>query len=236
MKNIFDIDKKSLKRLQNLFKESPKDFRVATAGVLNSLAFTTRKYDIDNITISLIVRNKGFLNRSIKVQTTRAVDINRQQSIVGTVARGNFTGWTEQQLGSRVKQKKAFTIPGRAGSARKQVPGRHRMKQGRKFLRSDSINPKITRYKNESHKTYIFMLMMGRRKKEPFIIDKPIGKMKPGLYIYKGKKLIFLASIDNIKQPKQVKFRSSSIRSLLVRNDIDKIWNQQIDRIVDKYK
>lgn len=232
MTGIFDMDKRDLKKLQRFMKESPKEFRAATAGVLNSLAFGTRKNDIQNLNRMFIVRNKRFVEGSIRVEKARRGPIAKQMAITGSVRRPRFSGWTEQEYGRPTKRTKQHTTTGRGGSRRKQVSARYRMKPGRKYIRAENISPKISRYKSPQHRTVIFLNMMRRRKREPFYITHPIGGMKRGLYEFKSGRLLLIASTENIRQPKRRQWRTQSIRQLTMSNDMKKIWQDNINRII----
>lgn len=236
MESIFDLNKKDLRTLKRFFKESPVRFRQATAGVLNSLAFSTRKYDIENIEKSMTVRNKRFVQSSIRVDKARSGSIESQVAYTYSIQKGNFTGWAEQQLNTRTQQKKQFTDTGRGGSPRRRVPAKYRMKKGKKFLRSSTITPSINKFKDEYHRTVIFMAMMRRRKKEPFYIDYPIGKMKRGLYIVEKGQIKRIAKTEDIKNPKRIRWRTQSITKLKSKNDIRTIWQDNIDRAIKNAK
>lgn len=235
MNDIFDMDYAFLKKLKRFYRNAPREFSKATAGVLNSLAFTTRKYDINNLKDNLIARNERFISSMIRVEKSRSGPIERQQSQVYSLSKGNFTGWAEQQLGKPTTQKKAFSTAGRQGSLKNKVPNKYRMRRGKKFLRSDSVSPKISRYKNTSHRTLIFLYMMRRRKQQPFFIHEPIGSMRAGLYEYQGTKLRMIAGTKP-GQPRRVPWRTMSINQLKNKNNIKDIWLDNIYRVLNKYK
>src|SRR4030042_3526765 len=75
MQDIFKVDIKDLQKLIKFYRESPKQFRYATAGVLNFQAFQTRKYDLENIKNSMTIRDPKFMRQNLLVQKTRALSI-----------------------------------------------------------------------------------------------------------------------------------------------------------------
>lgn len=233
MSMIFDVDLTELNKLRKFFKKSPRQFNQASAGVLNSIAFAAKKYMFEAIKKETIVRSPQFISKSIRVQKARA---SNQIAITGTIIRPGFTGMKEQELGETSREKKRFTSSGRGGSLQRRVPKRYRMKSGRKFLRSDNITPKINRYKSVEHRTIIFIQMMSRRKREPFYIHQPFGKMRKGLYEFKGRRLHMIARTENLRRPRRTKIREITWRFIRTRIDINKLWADNIQKIINRYK
>lgn len=235
MKNIFDMDTRDFIKLKKFQMRSPKQFAYAAAGVLNSLAFTTRQYSIEEITARMIVRSPRFVSSSIRVHKAKGGQhINSQYAEIGSIHRPRFTGWKEQQLGKPTKEKKRFTIAGRGGSRSGRVRKKYKMFPGKKFLRPTTMG--IQRAKSADHRAIIFLQMMGRRKAEPFYLGKGYKNLRPGLYEIKGGQLRTIARGGRQKQPRQIKWLSNSIRRLQTQNNIKQIWAANIRRIVQNWK
>ena len=230
MKDIFDMDKKSLKQLRDFFNKSPKEFSRATAGVLNSLAFSTRKYDIENIAQGMTVRNPKFVARMLKVtKTPPRSDIRKQQSSASSLRTADFTGWEEQQTGKRQTRTRAATTEGRGGSIKNTIRPRFRMRKNNKFYR-----PSQFKTRTEQGSFQFMMRVLATRGGGEFILSKQYGRMSPGLYSFRNHQVRKVQSTDNIKQPSRYKWRDHSIRNLQSRNDIRDIWSRELDRVMSK--
>ena len=118
-------------------KESPREFQAASAGVLSSLAFTTRKNDIKNLDRNMIIRRPKFLSRSLNVQKAKRGPIERQIAIVGSVRRKGFSGWIEQETGKAPEKKRGVSIHARRGSRSNVMKKRARLRPGNKFYKPD---------------------------------------------------------------------------------------------------
>lgn len=229
------MDPSGLKKLERFFKGFPVQARQATAGILNSLAFTTRKYDIENIKSDMIVRNRKFVEGSLRVQMTKSIDINHQIAYAGSIRRPRFTGWEEQQTGKPPARKRSISIAARGGTKTNRVKTRARLRSGNKFYKPEQFQGK-----SSQQRFYFMMRVLGRRGGGEFLLTQAIqtkrGQLAPGLYNLKGKKITRFQKFDRDIKIRRHAWRSQSISKLHARNDIDKIWGQQVERIVDKYK
>jgi hypothetical protein len=234
MSDIFKVEQSDLHRLTKFFKESPRDFRYATAGVLNSLAFQTRRNDIQVLSGNMIIRNRRFLESNLKVEKTRAVSIDQQIAYAGSIERPGFSGWKEQQNGTTSEKQRSGTIHARSGNRAASMKAKSRMKSGNKFY-------KPTQYQGKDKRSrFQFMLrVIGSRGGGEFLLSENMptkkGSMGKGLYELRQGKIKRLQSTENIKQPARFQWRSRSL-DMLRDGDIAKIWNEQINRIVDRYK
>lgn len=229
------MDPAGLKKLEKFFKKFPVQARQASAGVLNSLAFTTRKYDIKNINRDMIVRNKRFVESSLRVQTTKPRDIDHQVAYAGSINRPRFTGWKEQQKGTPPKRKRSITTAARGGSKTGRMKARAKLRGGNKFYKPEQFQGKSLQQRFQ-----FMMRVMNTRGGGEFLISQAIrtkrGSLTPGLYNLKGHRITRYQKFDRDIKIRRNPWRSQSIRMLHARNDINKIWGQQVNRIVNKYK
>ena len=230
MRDIFDMDARSLRELKKFMETRPKEFAKSTAGVLNSLAFSTRKYDMQNIAQGMTVRNPKFVARMLKVtKTPPRSDIRKQQSSASSLRTADFTGWEEQQTGKRQTRTRAATTEGRGGSMKNPVSPRFRMRKNNKFYR-----PSQFKARTEQGSFQFMMRVLATRGGGEFILSKQYGRMSPGLYSFRNHQVRKVQSTDNIKQPSRYKWRDHSIRNLQSRNDIRAIWGKELDRVMRK--
>jgi hypothetical protein len=246
MKSIFDMDATNLKALKKFYQKAPREFERATAGVLNSLAFKTRKNDIGNITGSMIVRNAKFIERSILVEKTRSGKISSQQSVVGSVRRPGFTGWEEQQTGKRPERQNAPTTAARGGNTRSVVRPKYRLRAKNKFVR-----PSQFKARSESGSFQFMMRVLATRGGGLFLLPDNFGRLGRGLYHFEPTtrsarkkarkigevargKITRIQKIGGIRQPKTFHWRDISISQLQNTTDITRIWSEQIRRIMSQ--
>lgn len=235
MNNIFDMSRSDLIKLKRFFKNSPNDFKRATAGVLNSLAFMTRNYDIQNITSTMTVRSPGFVKNSLRYQKTKITSIDRQMSIAYSTGLGKTTGWKEQEYGSRTKLNRTITKSARSGSWKNKVKSKARLKSSNKFYKPENFPGKT--YKQR----FMFMMrIIARKGTQQFMLSEKVptarGALSRGLYEVSGHGIKKLQNFDKVTQPKHNAWRTRSIQQLRTRNNMRTIWQQQISRIVKRYR
>lgn len=231
--NDFYFDKSDFKKLENFFRHSPRLLRPVTANVLNSLAFDNRKLNVRNISNSMIIRNRRFLESSLQVQKTHSGPIDRQIAYSGSVNRPRFTGWEEQQEGKTSKTKRAVTLAGRRGSKKNIAISKARLKPGNKFYKPSQFPGPTTKSK------FNFMMrVLNNRGSGEFIITNSLrtqrGHLRPGLYQLRGHKLRSLQQF-NINKSTHIPWMTKSVQQQTFGTDIMKKYKDGINRIIAKY-
>jgi hypothetical protein len=242
--DIFQVDKKTLRSIKQIFDRMPKQANFATAGVINTIAFTAREAYIDEIDRSMTVRSEPWLRKNMRVDTTKGnIPITRQAAIAGSISTTRSTGWAEQQTGQKDKRDRAITQAARtSGSWAKKVAGKSRMKRANRPRRSYQFQRKGRgKGGGYSHMTdgqaTVAMLIDKRQGKfkDNIIIGRGLpGRLSnfdAGLYGKKGKKIIRLQNFDDKpKQPRTNKWMTRGNNSLQFRVDLNKVWAEQIGR------
>lgn len=220
---MFNMSNSDLKKLKRFMKESPREFKIASSGTLNSLAFKTREYDIENLTRSMIIRNPRFLKSGIRIEKSRP---STQMSSVFSINRGSHTGWKEQEDGGYMDR--TNTLSARGGSKTKVMLRRARLRPGNKIYKPSD-------YKLKSYmSSYMFMMrMINNSGGGEFLLSRQTGKLSPGLYSVRKEKVSKLQDFDRARV-KRTNWRTSSLRSLVVRNDISKMWRENIKRVLER--
>jgi len=232
--NDFYIDKSGLKKLEQFFKNSPQLLRPVTANVLTSLAFNARKQYISSINQSMIVRNRKFVESSLRVQKARSGKIESQIALSGSIERPRFTGWEEQQKGKPPKKKRAITLAGRRGNKRNISISKARLKSSNKFYKPQQFSGRTL------HSKFMFMMrVLNNRGGGEFIIGRPLtthkGQLKTGLYQLKGHKILKLQSF-NVSKSVRIPWMSTANRRLKFSTDLTKLYNDGIKHIIARYK
>jgi len=233
--STFTMDPAGLKKLDRFFKGFPNEAKKATAGILNSLAFQARKYQIESISANMVIRNRRFIESSLRVETTRALPINQQVAYAGSINRPRFTGWEEQQTGKPPKRKRSITLHARGGSKAGQVRRKARLRSGNKFYKPEQFQGK-----NIKQRFQFMMRVLGSRGGGEFLLTQNIptkrGHLKRGLYSLKKHKIIKLQDFDKEYKIRRLPWATMAMTKLHRRNDIKRIWGQQLQRAVDKYR
>ncbi len=231
----FTIDLRDLRKLERFFRQAPQLIKPVTANILTSLAFKTREYDIQNLSASMIIRNPGFMRASLKVDKSPITNIQNQVARAYSINRPNFTGWEEQETGKQSPKGRAGTIHARKGNIRNTMMARARFKKENKFYR-----PSQFQGKTRQQSFYFMMRVLGTRGTSEFLLteDMPLknGVLNKGLYELRNHRIRRLQKLSGIRQPRRNPWRTASLRSLQVRNDIAKIWPESLKRILARYK
>lgn len=138
----WDIDLREVNGLQNWYKKQPKLMQKASAMLLNRFAWGTRDESVRTIGRLMTVRNDRFVAGRLKVsQTAMSAPIAQQCAIAGSKATQRFTGWKEQELGTRTERKRISTVESRGGNIRNQMRGPARLKRSNEVVTIADRNP-----------------------------------------------------------------------------------------------
>ena len=196
-------DQRDLKALKRFYKRSPRQFRRATAGFLNGLAFKLREGNLKALRSDLTIRNDGFIRSSVRVNKARASDpINSQVSEVGSIKRDRFTGWAEQEGQKPDKRTRLPTLEARRGDEKRQVVRGARLRSGVEIRKSPGA--RVGRWLSELSES---------DSKKMFMLRKRFRKNRPGVYRFKGprRKVTVRGKIYMRRRIEQIhRFRSGS--------------------------
>jgi hypothetical protein len=229
---IFNVEAKDLINLRKFYKRSPKQFARASSNVLNSFAFGTKKENIRIIEKEMTVRNTKFVNGAIMVQKVKSGAGSTQRSEVGSIKRDRFTGWEEQELGTKTKKNRVASTLARGGSDSKQVRPMYRMKSSNSFRTSKGFSGN-----SRLQRDGVMVRSLRRQKsKKPFMIKKH-RKLTPGIYVFRGKKIQSLQTFVNPSkiQPKRVRWMSGGAAAYFKKNQPRDVWRESIKRVM-KFK
>jgi hypothetical protein len=181
----FSVDTRGLVSYGKTLRDAARRINWATAFYLTELASKMRLAQRQAIEASMHVRRKKWLEshiviESAKGRTPAAAQIARAGSRLGP----RFTGWLEQVDGGT---KNRLTMSkGREGGTRTGLmSGRAKLRPGNKFLTPKSIRPRGM--KGTAHRTFVFLLMMARARKQPFILDSGHPSLQAGVWTLEGK-------------------------------------------------
>lgn len=240
--------------------DAPRDFQRATAGVLNSLAFKTRELDLEVIQKNMIIRNLNFVKGSLGVKQAKTGNISSQIAIAYSLKRRGFSGWEEQQEGTSMqrdtggRRKRVPTIQARGGSLRNIIKPNMRINSYKQMYKLSQFGGNLG-----------FMLrVMASRGGGYFDIDNVAktkrGKLTTGTYRFKPSQKYKAARavsakrkaaperaanrgrMDKIQEgkfmnpPRRLPWRTMSLAMLKSRNNIKKIWADNINHIISRRK
>lgn len=223
MSDMFKVDFIQLERLKKAYKQYPKEFARASCNVLNSQAFYMKQHTIPTeLDRTMTIRSKAFVNSSIRYDKARPrTDISSQQAIVGSIFRDRFTGWQEQQLGTKSDRKHVPTTMARGGSWSKTQVQSRRLKPTN-TLRKRPNNQSIPQFLQIMSKMY---------KGEMFYLDQDYKKMEKGIYIIIKDKIHKIHDLSpKTTQPKPDHWMTRAIKAMDGYNLKDE-WDYQMDKI-----
>lgn len=237
MAEMFQMTTKDFKSLQRFFQQSPKTFTHAARSVLNSFAFGTKEETAIEVNRLMHVRNPGFVRSSIRVNMARGTNIGSMFSEAYTIKKGAFTGWREQETGSRTQLKRQISKAARGGSWAGKV--RTKYKRNAEFFDPERFSGRS--YEHRVLKMLGAMRGRGRSiKKRPFIITRSMkGRMssyKRGLYKWQGNRVKLIQNFEKKTQPKKITIMKNARLNYFRKTSIISVWGKEIDRILSRYR
>lgn len=225
---LFALKAPNLINLHRFYRRSgPKQFNQAAAATLTSFAFGTRKKSILIIKNRMTVRNEKFVSSSLRVQkAARSAPMNSQVAIAGSISRPRFSGWAEQELGTKTDRTRTATLFARRGGA-KALPSSFRMKAQNQF-----ISPSDFKGKDDRHRVIVMLQSLSKQRyKKPFII-KGHRKFKSGLYKFRGKKIKRIQTFKSSKQPKRLRWLTMARQLYFRTTSIDGVWANSLRHVL----
>lgn len=235
---MLSLDKRDILRLEKFYKRAPKQFMIASRGMLTTFAFQAREQQIKEIQSSMTVRNLKFIQSRIRYQKARGSRIDNIFSESGSIQSPRFTGWKEQQTGAKTQRTRTQSLIAR-GEWKSQVKGTARMKSSNIFFDPDS------EMEGKSTEQRITAALAGMRKgtikKRNFLIRRKMrGKLstlKRGLWAMKRRLLFRLQTFDPPRlQPKRNPWHTRAVQKAMKRINLRTEWAKQITRVLDYKK
>ena len=236
MSDDFSISRRDLLRLIKFYKRAPKQFMMASKGLLTSFAYQSREQQIREIQSSMTVRNINFVKARIRYAKARGNRIDNIMAESGSIQSPRFTGWQEQELGTRTIRTRTQSLTARSSDWNKKIKGTARMKPANRFFDPDS---EMEGSSTEQRMTAALAGMRkGTVKKRNFLIKKKMrGKLKTlkrGLWGMQCKLIHRLQTFKPSKvQPKRNRWHSRAIRKTMAHINLRNEWAKQINRVLD---
>lgn len=233
MSELFTVDNSDLVDLMKWYRAAPHQFLRGSSAMLNDLAFGTKKEAAVQIEKGMVVRNPKFVNSSIRVRRADPrAPLDRQESIVGSIVRGNFTGWKEQEEGTRAAKSRTHSLISRGGTQLGIVRARTRFRSGQNFKTAREFPGK-----NSAHRAMLMLIILNRENYvKPFVVTGH-RTLNDGLYEWRRGKLMQLQRFEKqgIK-PKRVKWMSKARTAFLSSVNVTALWTKNIRFIMKRFK
>jgi hypothetical protein len=217
----FKIDTSGLKSYAATLKAAIRRFNWATAYYLTELAVDCRARQQQAIEDSMIVRDKRFVSKQLVFQ--KAIgrqDARHQVARAGSYESPRFSGWREQVEGGD-KPRVAMTKGRTGGKQSGKMLGRVRLKPGNRFLTQHSMP---IRAKDEAHRVFVFLRIMSRRAKEPFVLTSGHTRFPPGVWTLVG-------AHGKKRWPRPSLLQRFGANESVKKND----WNKEAANAVQRY-
>jgi hypothetical protein len=235
----FQFSSRDLIALRKWYKKSPRQFAASTGMLLNNMAFGSRLESLGLIHARMLIRSPGFVRSRVQVKKSHfRLPMESQVSEMGSVKKPRFSGWVEQELGSRGARKHFASISGRAGNKRGKI------KRGAR-LDKPFVNPKRYpkrrgfRGKNFDHRIQVMLSTLERMNySKPFVIFGHT-RIPSGLYKFgRGKTGFGQRQIDALqlfykpKVTKRVRWMSGGVKRYFKSTNIKREWGKVVERML----
>lgn len=181
---MITIDSKEIKQFEkDLLTFKSKAMPFATKNMLNNLAFEAMKVSKETIGSKMIMRNK-FTQQSIRYEKTNTLDINKQESKVGSIAEYMET----QEIGG-IKNKKGkhgVTIATGYSSGQEGSSVRTKLPINSNKMKNIVLNSRIKNAKSKKQHNFLLIKESAKDGKKFVFLD--LGKTKGIFKIIGGKK------------------------------------------------
>lgn len=216
-------------------KKMPRAFAYAAGYTLNDLAFGTREEGLNYINQTMIVRNKAFVRSRLYAQRAKFSEgIDRMESIAGSLAARDFTGWREQITGEQMARGRAITKASRGGSVTRRVRPSARLRSGTTFT-----SPKAFRGRSQRERANTMLQTLDRDgNRNPFILYGH-RTLSSGLWKFgsgrRGKrKLILLQLFGKSARVRRDNWIEASAKRFIKANPIGRLFAQNAAKSISK--
>jgi|WetSurMetagenome_2_1015567.scaffolds.fasta_scaffold59281_2 hypothetical protein len=225
---MFDVDLTMIRGLEAIYRKTPKFFAKATGDMLNEFAFGTRVEAFYEIASRMTVRNPRFVSSRLQVtKSKKSLPVAGQISVMGSKATDRFSGWTEQQLGTKTTRERTISALARMGNFKRQAVPKARLKPSNQFLSYHDI--RIKGNNSADRRSIVLIRMLARAKSnQPFILTHKDG-FRPGLYRLKGGKVKILQRFEK-EQPHRIPWLTSARTRYFKNTDIKRLWHKTFER------
>lgn len=229
--DIFNVDQKDLIFLQKWQKNLPVEFGRAATGVVNTLAFETRKKAIENIQDRTITRSPAFARASMKVEKARPrTDLNKIISITASIdisKKGLSSGFKELETGGQSLSDRVPTLAARtSASASKKVRRKVRRNRLGNFHRANRFRGKT---KTQRSSVMLKDVRTGRVDNKPLVIDRGLtgrlSTMVPGIWEKKGKDIKLMQPFEGKRaKVKRIEWMGNAVKETTSPANVKRIW------------
>ena len=228
-KKEFEFKAEDLILLRRFYKKSPKLFGRSVTNTLNQLAFQSRTALINTISEQMTVRNPRFVNKQMKVDQAKGIDIRTAESEVGSISGPRFSGWIEQETGKKPETNRTFTLLARGGNEQKQARPKTRAKPSNNFAKIGDFTIKA---KSRQHRLIIFLQMMGKQQRT-FIMPRRYKRLQRGIYVATKKKISRVQTFGPRTVAKAPWMKPTIQRDIDIKS-IRSIWSSNINRVLPR--
>lgn len=195
----------------------------AVTATINDAAFATRDNALEEIGSQMTIRAQRFVGGSIRVAKARH---SRQEATVGSIVRDRFSGWEEQETGSKSDKDRAPTLAARGGNKKKRMAPSVRFKAANKFPEQDDFSG------NTVARRIVDMLRVLERRKyrKPFLISKKRRGFRRGLYRFRRKKLELVQALDTPQKVRKNPWMKPAYTLTLNSGRVLKKWKEEMGR------
>lgn len=220
----WNVDLRELKGIERWYGKQPRLMRQACGQMLNHFARGTRFEAVSVVHKQMKIRNKKFIEGRIQYRKTNTfLPVGQQHSYTGSRATKRFSGWVEQEYGTKTSRKRFATRSGRGGDEAKQLRHVARLKPGKDLVTIDSNG-----YKPKGPTNYGGFIAMLFRKKENRLI-----RIK-GVILKRKRKELEVVQVLKAKQPKKKKWLAPARAIYFKKTNLENLWEKTVKPLMGK--
>ena len=180
----------------------------------------------------MIVRNKRFVSRQMRVDRAFQGPMSSQRAEVGSLITDRFTGWREQETGESPDRSRSIGLAARRGNKQNKAYGGARLNPNTNFETESDVN--ITNAVNADHRTLIFLNIINKRRdSKPFVMTRKYKGIKKGLYKFtKPGRLKKLQAYDSPPETEKKQWMKPAKEDVMNKVNIRKQWAKAINRVL----
>lgn len=252
MVDQFSVSGDGQRQFKKFIKRAPKAFNKVSAGVLNTMAFSSREGMQDTLRKDFTIRTPALLKRGLRVETAKHTQsLDNQKSRVGSIITPRHDAWEAVDQGEQTRAT-MFTDAGRGGSnagrARKEAKAGADRTSMKDFTLKGSGDSRIILYlqaiqrdKQRRRKAfYLPQKYRGLRKGVYKFKGGRVGTLKHGGRKYKktlvGAKIVRISAPGSKFRPTKTDWNKRTIKRVVNERSIKQAWVNNMNRELGKLK
>jgi hypothetical protein len=230
----------TLAQFVTVLRATPKEIRQASRDALNTMGLRLRDLMIAQIGKDMKVRNKTFVRKFMWVQKTKAVWVEQQKVVVGSLKAKGVSGWKEQQDGGEAERDRTMSMLARGGSFAKQVQKTARIMKHPLTAEEAGIHG------TDGNRTVGLLAYAARTGWDGLVqldgkYKGALARIKPGKFrqVTKGKRKYLMPEFQIVQHrkhftPAKHPWRDEAVKALLSGTNVRTLWKESMQKAFER--